>query len=133
MIVQFIIDVLTVAVGVQVYYVFDDWRRLRRYRQEAVMYCTRSSLIELIQEVDQINVDNHPVLTELVRWLPTSTIESFMEDVRSALDHNIEEDTTDLDIEDPTEINEDLWCQSAEAQMIRAGISAREKLKKERD
>ena len=32
MIVQFIIDVLTVAVGVQVYYVFDDWRRLRRYR-----------------------------------------------------------------------------------------------------
>ena len=50
------------------------------------MYCTRSALIELIEEVDQIHVDNLPVITELIQWLSTDTIESFIEDAKSALE-----------------------------------------------
>jgi len=50
------------------------------------MYCTRSALIELIEEVDQIHVDSLPVITELIQWLPTSTIESFIEDVKASLE-----------------------------------------------
>jgi hypothetical protein len=50
------------------------------------MYCTRSALIELIEQVDQIHVDSLPVITELIQWLPTSTIESFIEDAKAALE-----------------------------------------------
>jgi len=54
------------------------------------MYCTRSALIELIEEVDQIHVDSLPVITELIQWLPTSTIESFIEDAKAALELDYE-------------------------------------------
>ncbi len=50
------------------------------------MYCTRTALIELIEQVDQIHVDSGPVITELIQWLPTSTIESFIEDAKATLD-----------------------------------------------
>ena len=50
------------------------------------MNCTRSALIELIEEVDQIHVDSLPVITELIQWLPTSTIESFIEGAKQALE-----------------------------------------------
>jgi hypothetical protein len=50
------------------------------------MTCKRSALIELIEEVDQIHVDSCPVIMELIQWLPTSTIESFIEDAKQALE-----------------------------------------------
>ena len=107
------------------------------------MYCTRSALIELIEEVDQINVDSHPIITELVQWLPTHTIESFMEDARAALELDApeeddtvypvqgpswpsdDEETTDLDIDPETEIyDEDYFTNE--------GIKAREKAKQKK-
>ena len=108
------------------------------------MYCTRSALIELIEQVDQIHVDSHPIITELVQWLPTHTIESFMEDARAALEldapeeeEDIEypvqgpswpsndEDTTDLDIDPETEIYDEDY-------FFNEGVKAAEALKKER-
>jgi len=50
------------------------------------MYCTRTALIELIEEVDQIHVDSTSIITELIEWLPTSTIETFIEDTKSVLE-----------------------------------------------
>ena len=107
------------------------------------MYCTRSALIELIEEVDQISVDNHPVIAELIQWLPTHKIESFMEDVRAALELDApeeddtvypvqgpnwpsnDEDTTDLDIDPETEIYDEDY-------FFNEGVKAAEALKKER-
>lgn len=89
------------------------------------MYCTRSALIELIEEVDQINVDQMPVIAELIQWLPTATIESFMEDARAALELDAPkledlgfDDENDLDIDPPTEIAEDTF--------FNEGVKARE-------
>ena len=62
------------------------------------MYCTRSALIELIEQVDQIDVGSSPIITELVQWLPTHMIESFMEDARTALEIG------DPEVDDPAEI-----------------------------
>ena len=50
------------------------------------MSCKRSELIELIEQVDQIHVDSAPIITELIQWLPSHTIESFIEDAKSALE-----------------------------------------------
>ena len=103
----------------------------------------RDELIELIEEVDQINVDSHPVLLELVSWLPTHTIESFIEDARAALEldapeeddtvypvqgpnwPSADEDTTDLDIDPETEIYDEDY-------FFNEGVKAAEALKKER-
>jgi len=89
------------------------------------MYCTRSALIELIEEFDQIHVDSHLIIAELIQWLPTHTIESFMEDARSALELDAPEledlgfdDENDLDIDPPTEIAEDTF--------FNEGVKARE-------
>ena len=104
----------------------------------------RDELIELIEEVDQINVDSHPVLLELVSWLPATTISTFIEDARAALEldspeeeDDIEypvqgpnwpsndEDTTDLDIDPETEIYDEDY-------FFNEGVKAAEALKKER-
>jgi hypothetical protein len=79
------------------------------------MYCTRSALIELIEQVDQIHVGSSPIITELVQWLPTSMIDSFIEDAKQALEIG------DPEVDDPTELAEDHF--------INAGIEARECLK----
>ena len=50
------------------------------------MGCKRSELIELIEEIDGICVDSSPIITELIQWLPTSTIETFIEDAKTALE-----------------------------------------------
>jgi len=55
------------------------------------MSSARTELIELIEEVDQICVDSHPVLLELVSWLPATTISTFIEDARAALELDYEE------------------------------------------
>ena len=52
----------------------------------------RTQLVELIEEVDQINVDSHPVLLELISWLPNTTISTFIEDARAALELNTPEE-----------------------------------------
>ena len=104
----------------------------------------RDELIELIEEVDQINVDSHPVLLELVSWLPVTTISAFIEDARAALEldapkeeEDIEypvqgpswpsndEDTTDLDLDPETEIYDEDY-------FFNEGVKAAEALKKER-
>ena len=103
----------------------------------------RDELIELIEEVDQINVDSHPVLLELVSSLPTHTIESFIEDARAALEldspeeddtvypvqgpnwPSAAEDTADLDIDPETEIYDEDY-------FFNEGVKAAEALKKER-
>jgi len=103
------------------------------------MYCTRSALIELIEQVDQIHVDSLPIITELVQWLPTHTIESFMEDARAALELGEGWQTND-DIEYPvqgpdwpSEYDEpDPPTEIAEDTFVNEGIKAREAAKKER-
>lgn len=50
------------------------------------MKSSKTELIELIEQVDQIHVDSAPIITELIQWLPSSTIESFIEDAKSALE-----------------------------------------------
>ena len=49
------------------------------------MYCTRSALIELIEEVDQIHVDSHLIITELIQWLPTPLTAELLMATSSAL------------------------------------------------
>lgn len=50
--------------------------------------CKRSELIKMIEQVDQIHVGSTTIITELIEWLNPSTIESFIEDARSALEMN---------------------------------------------
>jgi len=50
------------------------------------MNCERTKLIELIEQVDQIHVGSTVMITELIQWLPSHTIESFIEDAKSALE-----------------------------------------------
>ena len=50
------------------------------------MSCIKSELIELIEQVDQIHVDSTSIITELIQWLSSDTIESFIEDAKSALE-----------------------------------------------
>ena len=50
------------------------------------MNCVKSELIELIEQVDQIHVNSAPIITELIQWLSNDTIESFIEDAKSALE-----------------------------------------------
>jgi hypothetical protein len=82
------------------------------------MYCTRSALIELIEQVDQVHVDSSPIITELIQWLPTATIETFMEDARAALELGCEDDK-------PTELTQ----YDAEDHFVNEGIRAREAMK----
>ncbi len=99
------------------------------------MYCTRSALIELIEEVDQIHVDSHLIITELIQWLPTHTIESFMEDARSALelDGPEEEDELEYPVQGPdwpSEYDEpDPPTDIAEDTFFNEGVKAREAAK----
>lgn len=46
----------------------------------------RTELMELIQEIDMVDVNNHPVLLELMMWLPTDTIATFIDDAKTSLD-----------------------------------------------
>ena len=46
----------------------------------------RTELMELIEEVDMVDVNNHPVLLELMMWLPTDIIQTFIEDAKTTLD-----------------------------------------------
>jgi len=46
----------------------------------------RTELMELIEEIDGICVDSSAIITELIQWLPTSTIETFIEDAKTALE-----------------------------------------------
>ena len=48
--------------------------------------CKRSELIELIEQVDQIHVGSTTIITELIEWLHPDTIETFVEDAKSALE-----------------------------------------------
>ena len=107
------------------------------------MMSVRDELIELIEEVDQINVDSHPVLLELVSWLPVHTIESFIEDARAALELDApeeddtvypvqgpnwpsnDEDTTALDIDPETEIYDEDY-------FFNEGVKAAEAAKQKR-
>ena len=66
------------------------------------MNCTKSKLINLIEEVDRVSVDSLPVIMELVQWLPAHTIESFIEAATSALEVNMSNE--DLVPDEPTEI-----------------------------
>jgi hypothetical protein len=50
------------------------------------MKSSKTELIELIEQVDLILVDRAPIFSELIPWLPSSTIESFIEDAKSALE-----------------------------------------------
>ena len=50
------------------------------------MKSSKTELIELIEQVDQIHVGSTTMITELIEWLPSSTIESFIEDAKSALE-----------------------------------------------
>jgi hypothetical protein len=50
------------------------------------MSCKRSELIELIEQVDQIHVGSTTIITELIEWLHPDTIETFVEDAKTALE-----------------------------------------------
>lgn len=50
------------------------------------MSCKRSELIELIEQVDQVHVGSTTIITELIEWLHPDTIETFIEDTKSALE-----------------------------------------------
>ena len=88
----------------------------------------RDELIELIEEVDQINVGSHPVLLELVSWLPVTTISTFIEDARAALelDSPEEEDDIEYPVQGPN------WPSNDEDYFVNEGIKAAEAAKKER-
>ncbi len=49
---------------------------------------SKDELIELIEQVDQIHVGSTTIITELIEWLPSDAIESFIEDAKSALEMN---------------------------------------------
>ena len=50
------------------------------------MKSSKVELIELIEQVDQIHVGSTTMITELIEWLHPDTIESFIEDAKSALE-----------------------------------------------
>ena len=100
------------------------------------MYCARSELIELIEQVDQIHVDSHPIILELVSWLPGTTISTFIEDAKAALELG-EGWQTNEDIEYPvqgpnwpSEYDEpEPPTELAEDHFVNEGIKAREAMK----
>ncbi len=50
------------------------------------MKSSKVELIELIEQVDQIHVGSTTMITELIEWLSSETIENFIEDAKSALE-----------------------------------------------
>tara|TARA_B100000519_G_C14169930_1_gene403364 strand:- start:800 stop:1039 length:240 start_codon:yes stop_codon:yes gene_type:complete len=68
------------------------------------MNCAKDELMKLIEQVDQVNADNLPVILELIQWLPTHTIRTFLEDVKAVLEIDTEEEEDGLEFDEPTEL-----------------------------
>ena len=96
------------------------------------MYCTRTALIELIEQVDQIHVDSLPVITELIQWLPTSTIESFIEDAKAALELDYEEEEPVMTDKEEEQMTLARAAAQAEEYFFNEGVKAAEAAKAQR-
>ena len=68
------------------------------------MNCAKDELMKLIEQVDQVNADSLPVILELIQWLPSHTISTFLEDVKAVLDIDTEEEEEGLEFDEPTEL-----------------------------
>ena len=66
------------------------------------MNCAKDELMKLIEQVDQVTADNLPVILELIQWLPTHTIRTFLEDVKAVLEIDTEEEEDGLEFDEPS-------------------------------